>query len=237
MVIRPTTMTFLLLAAAAFGFAAVWAPRIGVPGFVATCALMAGLLIWRQLDQGGARKRWLTRASNRPIVLQPPFEDRWRVAAGGPDPRHNPYQRLSDQYFAYDFERVDGPSWDAVVLAPCDGMIVHTDTRREDGAPEVPHHDRKKPFGNYVSIETSRGYVILSHLRSGSVSVRVGERVQAGAPIAHCGNSGNSGYAHLHVHAQNRPSQATALADAVPIAFLNRGASEPMLLEYGDMLG
>jgi Peptidase family M23 len=236
-VLRPTTLTFLLFAAAAFGFAAVWDPKVGIPGFIAACVSIAAILVWRRVDVGGASKRWLARASNRPIVLRAPFEDRWRVIAGGPDPRHNPHQRVSDQVFAYDFERDGGASWDSTILAPCDGMIVHVENRCSDAPPGAAQRDRKKPFGNYVSIQTERGYVILAHLRQGSVSVRVGERVQTGVPIGRCGNSGNSRRAHLHVHAQNRPSEAIATADGVPIAFLDRGASEPMLLEYGDTLG
>jgi hypothetical protein len=236
-VLRPTTLTILLLAAAAFGFAAVWAPQIGIPGFIATCALIVAILLWQRFDSGGASKRWLARASNHPIVLRPPFEERWRVVAGGPDPRHNPYQHLSDQVFAYDFERVGGPSWDAMVLAPCDGMVVHVENRSNDAPPDDAQRDSKKPFGNYVSIQTERGYVILAHLRQGSVSVRVGERVQIGVPIGRCGNSGTTRRAHLQVHGQNQPSAAIATADGVPIAFLDRDAAQPMLLEYGDSLG
>jgi hypothetical protein len=234
---RPTPLTVLLLLAAAFGFAAVWAPKIGVPGFGAACAAIAVYTLWLRFDAGSASKRWLARASTHPIVLQPPFEHRWRVAAGGPDPRHNHYQSTSDQYFAYDFVRVDGDSWEAPVLAPCDGLIVHVENRCEDAPPGDPARDRKRPFGNYVSIETPRGFVILAHLRKSSVGVRVGERVRAGGVLAQCGNSGNSLGASLHVHAQSRPSQAIAIAEGVPIAFLDRLGQEPMLLEYGDTLG
>jgi murein DD-endopeptidase MepM/ murein hydrolase activator NlpD len=234
---RPTPLTILLLVAAAFGFAAVWAPKIGVPGFIAACAAGAGYALWRHFDAGSASKRWLARASDRPIVLQPPFQDRWRVSAGGPDPRHNPYQHLTDQYFAYDFVRVAGDSWDAPILAPCDGMVVHVENRRDDAPADQPGHDRKHPFGNYVSIETPRGYVLLSQLKKESVLVRVGERVRAGDEVARCGNSGATHGAHVHVHAQSRPSQAIATAQGVPVAFIDRNAQEAMLLEYGDTVG
>lgn len=234
---RPTPLTILLLVAAAFGFALFWAPKVGIPGFIASCAAIVLYLLWQRFDSGAASRRWLARASYRPLVLQPPFADRWRVIAGGPDPRHNDHQSLSDQYFAYDFVRVDGDSWDAPILAPCDGMIVHVDNRHEDAPPGESRRERKRPFGNYVSIETGRGYVILAHLRKGSIGVRVGERVRAGTEIGRCGNSGNTRGAHLHVHAQNAPSQAIAIAEGVPIAFLDRGAQEPMLLEYGDTVG
>jgi hypothetical protein len=232
----PNTVTIVLLAAAAFGFVAVWDRAVGLPGFAIAVVVLAALLLWNRFDSRGASRRWLTRASNRPIVLQPPFEGQWRVAAGGPDPRRNHHQSVSDQYFAYDFERVDGPSWDAPIVAPCGGMIVHVESRRKDVPPEQRRHDRARPFGNYVSIETSRGFVILAHLKQGSVTVRVGDTVRAGDAIGRCGNSGNTRGAHLHVHAQDLPSAAVATAQAVPIAFASRTGGEPMLLEYGDTL-
>ncbi len=66
--------------------------------------------------------------------------------------------------------------------------------------------------------------------------MRVGDAVSIGTPLGRCGNSGNTRGAHLHIHAQSLPSQAVASAEGVPIAFLGRGAREPMLLEYGDTL-
>jgi hypothetical protein len=233
----PTPITLLLLADVAFGFACFWAPTIGIPGAIACTLALIGFAVWRIVDRKSASRRWLARASNRPIVLAPPFEDTWRVAAGGPDPRHNHHQGVSDQVFAYDFLRRDGDSWDAPILAPCAGMIVHVENRQEDASPHEHQRNRKRPFGNYVSIDTGRGFVLLAHLRKGTVGVRVGESVRAGDPIGRCGNSGNTSGAHLHVHAQTQPSQAIASAEGIPVAFLDRGASEPMLLEFGDEIG
>ncbi len=226
-----------MLIAAAFGFAAFWDRQIGVPGFWAAIAAIVGVLLWQRFNTGAASKRWLARASDRPLVLQPPFADTWRVVAGGPDPRHNRHQAVTDQYFAYDFIRDAGKSWGESILAPCDGLIVHVENRQEDAPPDERRHNRARPFGNYVSIETPRGYVILANLKQGSVNVRVGESVRTGDEIGRCGNSGDTHGAHLQVHAQDQPSQALGSAHGVPIAFVNRGSGEPMLLEFGDRLG
>ena len=48
-------------------------------------------------------------------------------------------------------------------------------------------------------------YYYLAHLQRGSVRVQVGERVERGQPLARCGNSGNSDYPHLHLHATRSP--------------------------------
>ena len=232
----PNSLTILVLAAAGFGFVAFWAPRIGIPGFWLSVGAIIGVVLWDRLNTKGASKRWLARAADRPLVLQPPFTDRWRVESGGPDPRHNHHLGRNDQYFGYDFVREGDESWDQPILAPCDGLIVHVENRQPDAPPAQPQRNRARPFGNYISIETPRGYVVLAHLRQGSVGVRVGECVRAGDEIGRCGNSGTTSHAHVHVHAQNQPSR-TDSAQAIPIAFLDRDASEPMLLEYGDGLG
>lgn len=226
-----------MLIAAAFGFAAVWDRPVGVPGFWASVAAIVGVVLWQRFNAGAASKRWLARASNRPLVLAPPFPDTWWVSDGGPDPRHNHHLGLSDQYFAYEFLRESGDSWDQPILAPCDGMIAHVESRQEDAPPAQRQRNQKRPFGNYVSIETPRGYVILAHLKQGSVNVRVGESVRAGDEIGRSGNSGTTRGAHLHVHAQDQPSQAIGSANGVPVAFFTRGSAEPLLLEYRDRLG
>jgi murein DD-endopeptidase MepM/ murein hydrolase activator NlpD len=233
----PSSLTVLVLVAAAFGFVALWDAPVGIPGFWLFIAAIALLLMWNRFNTAAAAKRWLFLASDRPIVLKPPFTGRWRVASGGPNPAHNHHQATSDQYFAYDFVRSDGETWDQPILAPCDGMIAHVENRQEDAPPNERRRDRARPLGNYVSIQASRGYVILAHLRSGSVPVRVGDSIRAGDEIGHCGNSGNTRGTHLHVHAQDQPSQAVAAARGIPIAFVDRGGDEPMLLEFGDGLG
>ncbi len=232
----PNALTILVLVAAAFGFAAFWDRQVGVPGFWISIAAIVGVVLWQRFNTAAASRRWLVRASNHPLILQPPFEGIWFVAGGGPDPRHNRH-RTSDQYFAYDFLRAEGESWAQPILAPCDGMIVHVENRQADAPANERSSNPTRPFGNYVSIETSGGYVILAHLQQDSVGVRVGDTVHAGDEIAHCGNSGNSRGAHLHVHAQNQPSQAIGTAQGIPIAFLTRGSEEPLLLEYRDRLG
>ncbi len=219
------------------GFAASISPRLRIDGYWLCAALSTSLGGWAWFDRAGARRRWLERASQSPIVLHPPFGDRWRVAAGGPDPRRNHHMVVTDQYFAYDFLREGGDSWGAPILAPCAGMVVHVENREEDAPPNEARRNYKRPFGNYVSIETPRGYVILAHLQAGSVAVRVGDTVAVGQELGRCGNSGNTSGAHLHIHAQSQPSQSIDVAEGVPIAFLDRGAREPMLLEAGDRLG
>jgi len=232
----PNSRAIFVLAIAAFGFLAIFDRRIGLPGMIVAAALFAGIELWQHFDYRRISQQWLRAASLRPIVLRSPLEGTWKVSSGGPDPRHNHHAGRQDQYFGYDFVRANGDSFDQPVVAPVAGMIAHVENRQPDAAPNEPSRNKKRPLGNYVSIETPRGYVILAHLKRGSVVVRVGDTVTIGHSIARSGNSGTTKSAHVHVHGQDRPSENPDAAQGVPIAFAANEHAEPLLLEYGDAL-
>lgn len=232
--VQQRVLLWTVFAAVIAGFAQVvypFARSVGYGGAMLVAAFAAG---WALYDRRNDAARWMARAGDA-IVLHPPFRGRWFVAAGGPDPHHNHHQAVGDQYFAYDFLNDEGPSWDQPILAPCRGMVAHVDDRHDDAAPDGRTRERKHPFGNYVSIETPRGYVILAHLKRGSIVVRPGETVGVGEEIGRCGNSGNTRGAHLHVHAQTTPFEDPGVAQGIPVAFKPSGG-EALLLEYGDRL-
>lgn len=218
------------------GFANVVYANAGIVAYAAAGIASTCIAGWALYDRRSESSRWMARAGIGAIVLRPPFTGRWRVAAGGPNPKYNHHVRVSDQYFAYDFVADGGASWNAAIVSPCRGMVAHVEDGHDDATPDQRRRDREHPFGNYVSIETSRGYVILAHLQRNSIVVRAGDPVSPGHDIGRCGNSGNTRGAHLHVHAQDRPRADIDTAQAVPIAFVPSGATEPLLLEYGDTL-
>lgn len=86
------------------------------------------------------------------------------------------------------------------VFAPCSGRIIAA----VDGLSDllVPEIDREHMAGNHVMIGCGRAWVLLAHLRRGSVTVRTEDRVAVGNPVGQVGNTGNTGEPHLHVHAQ-----------------------------------
>lgn len=64
--------------------------------------------------------------------------------------------------------------------------------------------------GNYIVIDHLNGEVsLLAHLKQGSIRVEVGQKVQAGDPLAQIGNSGDSTYPHLHFQLENEHSLNT----------------------------
>lgn len=79
--------------------------------------------------------------------------------------------------------------------------------------------------GNHVVIAAgSNGpFVLLAHLQRGSVQVHPGQPVSAGAPVARCGNSGNSTEPHLHLQVSD--STEWTSAQGLPFAFRREDGS------------
>ena len=73
--------------------------------------------------------------------------------------------------------------------------------------------------GNHVVIAVQPGgpFVLLAHLRRGTVAVAAGQQVQVGQQVAECGNSGNSTEPHVHVQVSDSTRWPTARG--VPLLF------------------
>ncbi len=103
---------------------------------------------------------------------------------------------LKKDYYAYGAE----------VLAVADGRIaVVRNDQAENATPS--ESERTVPItlqtigGNYVMLDIGRGrYVFYAHLQTGSVRVRVGDRVKRGQVLGLLGLSGNTPAPHLHLH-------------------------------------
>ncbi|WP_306970731.1 M23 family metallopeptidase [Streptomyces afghaniensis] len=132
------------------------------------------------------------------------------------------------------------PAYGAPLLAVADGTVVRaTDVQRD-------HLSRTSPLallylmvleaslralsgagrviGNHVVLDLGDGtYALYAHLQRGSLTVREGDRVTAGQPLARCGNSGNSTEPHLHFQLMDGPDPDTARG----VPFTWRGIGVP----------
>ena len=101
-----------------------------------------------------------------------------------------------------------------LVHAPCSGRVIQS----VDGLPDLqpPLKDREHLAGNSVILECNGDWILLGHLREGSVRVQTGQSVRVGDEIGRVGNSGNTDEPHLHIHAQS-PGQAPAPLSGTPI--------------------
>lgn len=116
----------------------------------------------------------------------------------------------------------------APVYSVADGTVVEV----EDGAPdETPGAlplgmTPARAAGNHVILDLGNGrYALYAHFQTGSLRVKVGDRVHRGDILAKLGNSGNTTSPHLHFQVGDRPSFLTS--EALPFViddFASTGA-------------
>jgi murein DD-endopeptidase MepM/ murein hydrolase activator NlpD len=120
------------------------------------------------------------------------------------------------------------------VLAPASGMVVAVTNDQRDhrahrsllgllvqsissvvraflGMPGV--------LGNHVVIQTGEEtFVLMAHLRRGSIRVTQGALVSGGELVAECGNSGNTTEPHVHLQVMDAADPRTARG--LPLEFV-----------------
>lgn len=184
-------------------------------------------------------------------VIQSPFRVNARVAWGGDGLGENYHAATPAQRWAYDL--VVEPAfhgdtalesygcWGQAVSAPLAGRVVAVRDGKPDAVPGVlpalslqaQLDDRLAALGNAVVIETTEGYLVMAHLRQGSVTVTVGQEVTEETQVGACGNSGHSSEPHLHLHYQRQSpeKQGVILANPLPLYVWHEG--NKMLLKGG----
>ena len=115
----------------------------------------------------------------------------------------------NDRLFAGDGKRVEQHyGFGADVFAVGDGTVVYAHDGLPDEPPSVLMVPKSKSDygGNNVIVEIAPNvFAWYAHLRRGSLRVKAGDAVTAGAPIAKLGNSGPSEGPHLHFGLLDKP--------------------------------
>src|SRR4051812_10148404 len=155
-------------------------------------------------------------SASESTVLSPPFRGEWYVYHGGRSTLLNHHYVVHAQRDALDLTvTVNGrevhdatldsyPAFGQTISAPISGKVVAVMNDRPDMP--IGQMDRQYIVGNNIVIDSgSNRYVLLAHLKRGSVRVSVGDAVKIGDPIAQCGNSGNTSAPHLHLQVQSGP--------------------------------
>lgn len=131
----------------------------------------------------------------------------------------------------------------APILAAADGMVVAV----VDGIPEVPPGTplNENPTlknasdfaGNHVIIRMRPGvFALYAHMITGSIRVKVGDRVQTGQELGLLGNSGNTSAPHLHFGLID--GLGVLSSDSLPFVidrFTHQGIAEVMV-ETGEVI-
>jgi hypothetical protein len=106
------------------------------------------------------------------------------------------------------------------VFAVADGTVVLTQNGKPDTTPNVAMvPETKEDYGgNLVILKiTPNVFAVYGHLHTGSVIVKVGDVVKAGAPLAKIGNTGPSLGPHLHFGLYDKPD--LSVGRSLPFVF------------------
>jgi len=108
------------------------------------------------------------------------------------------------------------------VLAVADARVVSTLNSVPENVPlsEPPasSFSERAILGNHVILNLGGGrFAAYGHLQTGSVRVRVGQRVRRGQVLARVGNTGPSGGPHLHFQVSDGPQPLAS--DGLPFVF------------------
>ncbi|WP_051937943.1 urea transporter [Ghiorsea bivora] len=145
------------------------------------------------------------------VPVRAPFFGAWQIYQGfdGKHTHQEPWQHALDFYITEHEQsyRSHGRTLDDYycfglpVVAPVEGYVVKTlDTLSDNPPGEV---DTENNWGNHVLIRMHNGlYLLLAHLKQGSIETHIGAYVTVGTRLAACGSSGRSPQPHLHMHVQ-----------------------------------
>lgn len=162
-----------------------------------------------------------------------PAEVPLKVAWGGDKIETNYHTVAPDQRWAYDFlvepyvngsdKLEDYGCYGIPVLAPISGLVTIAHDGEPDEVPGVVSNNYTAPTGNHVVIQLQETgtYLVIAHLKPGSVAVKAGETVEEGQVIGACGNSGNTSEPHIHIHHQRQDPAVFPLnfAEGLPLYF------------------
>jgi hypothetical protein len=163
------------------------------------------------------------------------------VAWGGDNIETNYHALAPDQRWAYDLvvapfftgsdKLEDYGCYGVPVVAPTSGLATQAHDGEPDATPGVSSNNFEAPLGNHVVIQLETGtYLIIAHLKPGSVEVKTGEIVEEGQVIGACGNSGNTSEPHIHIHHQRQDPAIYPVnfAEGLPLYFRDHdGAPMP----------
>jgi hypothetical protein len=167
------------------------------------------------------------------ITVRWPLQETALVGWGGDSVETNaPHVLWASERWAYDLliepaelgsqTLEDYGIYDKEVVAPVSGTVVDAYDDEED----IPANSEEflSLEGNYIyiKIDATGTYLLLNHLKQGSVLVEIGDHVNEGDVIARVGNSGTTSEPHLHIHHQRQdPTKLISpiFAEGLPLYF------------------
>ncbi|EJR48293.1 M23 family metallopeptidase [Bacillus paranthracis] len=179
------------------------------------------------------------------IVVRFPLNERALVGWGGDRLETNYHVIKPNERWAYDIlippaevkssKLDDYGIYGAKVMAPASGTVVSINNDEKDLVPGSD--DFQSMAGNhiYLRLDETGTFLVLAHLKKGSIKVKEGQHVNEGEFLAQVGNSGSSSEPHLHIHHQRQdPSKVSIFfSEGLPLYFrTEKGVIMPEKGEY-----
>ncbi|MGG0289903.1 M23 family metallopeptidase [Bacillus pacificus] len=174
------------------------------------------------------------------IVVRFPLNESALVGWGGDRLETNYHVIKPNERWAYDIlippaevksnKLEDYGIFGAKVMAPASGTVVSINNNEQDLVPGSENFQSMVGNHIYLRLDETGTFLILAHLKKGSINVREGQHVSEGEFLAQVGNSGSSSEPHLHIHHQRQdPSKVSMfLAEGLPLYFqTEKGAMMP----------
>jgi hypothetical protein len=166
-------------------------------------------------------------------TIRVPADVPLKVAWGGDSIETNYHAAVPDQRWAYDLlaepyvtgsdQLEDYGCYGIPIAAPASGLVTIAHDGEPDEVPGVTSNNLEAPTGNYVVIQLpdTGTYLVIAHMKPGSVVVKAGDNVEEGQKIGECGNSGNTSEPHIHIHHQRQDPAVLPInfAEGLPLYF------------------
>lgn len=214
-----------------------WNRRILITGLIGLIALLPAVTLLKPM----AFPYNINKVSPA-TVIRLPSDAKMLVAWGGDSLKTNYHAATPDQRWAYDFvmepyfsgspNLSDYGCYGTPVIAPASGTITYAHDGEPDMEPGKVSNNILAPAGNHIILELETGtYLLIAHLKPGSLLVQSGDTVEEGQVIGECGNSGNTSEPHIHIHhqRQNPAEYPINFAEGLPLYFRDHdGAAMPV---------
>jgi hypothetical protein len=129
----------------------------------------------------------------------------------------------------------DSHSWAQPVHAPLDATVAQLcDDVPDSPTVRVVNHrvrvfprrsqppDLRALAGNFLMLKCQRWFILLAHLKRGSIRVGIGDAIAKGQALAEVGNSGSSRAPHLHMQVMDAPDPRRAATIGFVVAEYER---------------
>jgi Peptidase family M23 len=126
----------------------------------------------------------------------------------------------------------DYPVFGEKVFSPVSGTVIRLENNIDDNIPYSGNYPYST--GNTIVIRLGTVYMLLGHLKKGSIRVREGDSVSAGDLIAEAGNSGYSERPHIHIQLISSLTENYWTGTGVSIVYKNSNLYKNRLISVGE---